>query len=217
MCVLQMTQTCRLESSLCTSASWVTGWCCGSDEHFLPHDHYVFLFFSSSIRKEMCVSISRSVLQFAGRNEKFPQKLGCTADSPASSTVQSFSQWFSSCRLSSVTQRNNLELIVPAVKGHRKTLDNQHIISINQTRMWNYGSLMAHLRSQSSFISRQRISDKSMCLFFCFAHSDPLILNGCCSEKLTPSDSRGNVEVAFHTCCCPQKPAFQPNRLKTTL
>lgn len=135
------------------------GWCCGSHERFLSHGRCVFciFFFSSSIRKETCVSISRAAV--------------CRQDLELSPESQAYSVSSVTQQLQTFIDEGHLELIVPAVEGHRPILDNQHIISITQTVMWTDVSLVAQLLPPST-------DSRCLCLFFCFPHSDPLVLIG---------------------------------------
>lgn len=125
-CALQMTLTCRIVSHLpAESQAHVVEVMSASSPvaTVFPYFFFYFFFCSSSIRKEMCVSISRNVLEFAGRIWTETQMDCCVF-----STVQMISEWSTSCRLASVTPRNHWELIVSAVKGQRKIQDNQHVI-----------------------------------------------------------------------------------------
>lgn len=204
-----LTLTCRLDSLLRVHLPAESCWRWTCEEKFLSNVQHAFLILFQALWERKCMFPSAGMcwsLQTWFRNSSETQLYCCVLSSlcwaRTNTTAQIISQWFTGCRLTSVTQRNKVVSVVPAVKGHRKILTNQDIIQLNHSnvksrKLYGLTGLLFLLMSphSASLIDFLCLSDKSMCLLSETLCSASHILSshlGCCSEKFPPGDNCGN-------------------------
>lgn len=171
-----LTLTCRLDSPLSVYLPADSYWRWTCEEKFLSNVQHAFLILFQALWERKCVLPSAGMcwsLQTGFRNSSETQLRCCVPLSLCwvlpNTTAQIISQRFTDCRPPLVTQRNKVVSVVPAVKGHRKILTNQHIIQVNHSNVKSrklYGSAPLLLTSPhaASLIDFLCLPDKSMCL-----------------------------------------------------